>query len=116
MWPKCSISTREVSLRSFLRAIIGHSNFRFYNSTRNFEFRKLQILLNRASTSDHARPGAAKSHDMWDYSPMQCTVGRYYHRLRIHIDVQLGVFLVLRGWLGYVIRKLISDNYKCKIL
>ena len=38
------------------------------------------------------------------------------HRLRIYIDVQLGVFLVLRGWLGYVIRTLISGKYKCKIL
>ena len=30
--------------------------------------------------------------------------------------MQLGVFLVLRGWLGYVIRTLISGKYKCKIL
>ena len=36
---------------------------------------------------------------------------RLAHRLRIYIDVQLGVFLVLRGWLGYVIRTLISGKY-----
>ena len=31
--------------------------------------------------------------------------GQQCHRLRIHyIDVQLGVFIVLREWLGYVIR------------
>ena len=33
-----------------------------------------------------------------------------------YIDVQLGVFLVLRGWLGCVIRSLISGKYTCEIL
>ena len=31
-------------------------------------------------------------------------------------NVQLGVFLVSRGWLGYVMRTLISGKYTCKIL
>ena len=38
-----------------------------------------------------------------------------YHRLR-YIDVQLGVFLVLREWLGYVTCTLISGKYTCEIL
>ena len=29
--------------------------------------------------------------------------------------MQLGVFLVLRGWLGYVIRTLISGKYTCEV-
>ena len=29
--------------------------------------------------------------------------------------MQLGIFLVLSRWLGYVIRTLISRKYKCKI-
>ena len=33
-----------------------------------------------------------------------------------YIDVQLGVFLVLRGWLGYVIGTLISCKHTCEIL
>ena len=32
--------------------------------------------------------------------------------MNYYIDVQFGVFLVLRGWLGYVIRTLISGKYK----